>query len=175
MSKGFFLNNKQLEKIIEDANFFIKKNYYGLSYAVKIAIKNNLGDLDREDWSSCYRKVAGEIKKRESMKESHEKSRERIESRLRDLEILQRAKELRDGGDPEYAQDDYSYLNDINFKLSEKLIKNGGDIVRYSQMGLEAKIARTMHGKEGKPKRCEAVKQKEKNEQKYIQGKISFK
>jgi hypothetical protein len=109
------------------------------------------------------------------MEEYYEKNRTKIDSKLRELEMLQRAKELRQSGDPEYSKDEYAYLSDINFKLSEELIKGGGDIVRYSQMSKEPTAVRGMTDKGREPKRGEATRQRKKGAPEYIQGKIDFK
>jgi hypothetical protein len=91
MSKGFYLTKSQIKKIVDDVLVFVYKHEYNLDFAVKLSIKNNIGELDGEDWAYCFKNIIKETQEKMveiEFRENLKNIDKMIEKRERIREIL---------------------------------------------------------------------------------------
>lgn len=91
MSKGFYLTKSQIKKIVDDVLVFVYKHEYNLDFAVKLSIKNNIGELDGEDWAYCFKNIIKETREKMveiEFRENLKNIDKMIEKRERIREIL---------------------------------------------------------------------------------------
>ncbi|MCK9439290.1 MAG: hypothetical protein WCY43_01755 [Patescibacteria group bacterium] len=121
MSKGFYLTKSQIKKMVDDVLIFVYKHEYNLDFAVKLSIKNNVGELDGEDWTYCFKNVIKET--REKIVEI--KFRENLKNIDKMIENRERIREI-------LSADNFSEIEDLeNLKAEEtKISKEINDLYK---------------------------------------------
>lgn len=91
MSKGFYLSKNQIKKIVDDVLVFVYRHEYNLNFAIKLSIKNNIGELNEVDWTYCFKNIIKETREKMAEIEFRENLKnidKMIEKRERIREIL---------------------------------------------------------------------------------------
>ncbi len=128
MSKNFYLNKNQIKKIVDDVLVFVYKYKYEINYAIKLAIKNELGELNRDDWSYCFKKISTESKEKIveiKLKDDFKKIEKLIQERDRIRELL---------GSANFSEnDDLENLKTEELRLSREINRLHREMHQFSK------------------------------------------